>query len=239
MSFFKLLKANLGIKEDKDTTTAIVDGHKLTVERADSTAPMGMRVGGLVDYPMAPITVANALGSLIEVSTGNQILAISSCRFDGFTTFRAYLRSQSSKVEFIQITATGTDGNWKVEEAVLYSTFFIDFPQSEDEWANYLDGGIGQITYTNDEGTEYNRVTGDQTSDFIDPLHVKETLVFAANGESGSIAQNQFHLYERALGESSEYVLTEVTENEKLAVVHFFYGIPLPIADIKFIQTNS
>jgi hypothetical protein len=238
-SFFKLLKANLGIKENLDTTTTVVDGHKISVDRADSTAPLGMRVGGIVTYPSSAVVVAQALGSLIKVSGNTQIVALSSCRFGEFTTFRAYLKAQVDDVEFLQITATGTDGAWKVEEVVLYSSFFIDFPTTEEDWASYLDGGIGQINYQNDEGTEYNRVTGDQTTDFLEPLHVTETLLYSADGMSGDVASNQFHLYERALGEASEFVLTEVTESEKNACVHFFYGIPLAINDVKFIPTNS
>jgi hypothetical protein len=233
---FNLFKASVGIKKE-ETTKTVVDGHTIEVGRVDANLPLNLRIGSLASFPESRLLVVQTLGSVINVSAKSQdskVQAIGSYKIGDHKLYRAYITLQPEDNEFIQIlTHTDLEGKVVVDEAILFSSFFFDYPQDDEGWQYYRDA-FNSETYTNPEGNEYNRVTMGETK-------TRFTLVYSADGEKGADVEIEYQLWERGLtDDSSEFVLIEVFDMVETdqATVKFYTGIPLNINDIKFIPTN-
>ena len=231
-----LFKASVGVNKKPETTKTVVNGHTIEVERIDAKLRLDIRIGALVSFPESRIPIVQALGSSINVSAKSQdskILAIGSYHLGDYKVYRTYITQESDNQEFIQIlTHEDKDGKIIVDEAVLFSSFFIDYPTNEDGWQYYRDA-FNSETYTNDLGQEYNRVTEGET-------HANFTLVYSPDGSKGEDLEIEYQLYERNLSDdSSEFTLVEITDHVEKgkAEVWFYTGIPLSISEVKFIPT--
>lgn len=236
----------------KETATLVVDGQNIKVERVDHWLPQGLRVGSLVTLNESWFLVNQALGGSAPTPplTG-KISAISSIvigesSLNPIKLIRAYMADSDTFIQFTMqltevVTAPVLPSAYKLIEVHLFQTVFTDYP---DDWEPVLGpDGLGQLIFTDNDGHEFTRVTGN--GDYSKPENATENGIFDPAGQTGWVTDLNYHLYERQLNpDTTESLLIQVEEMREQngkpgdsAVVTYSVGIGLPTS-ISFIPTT-
>ena len=233
----------------KKVETIKVDGQK--VERLDSWLPQGLRIGSIVTLNENWFSINQAFGGSAPTpeTMNHTVKMISSLVINsGIKLVRAYLTDDL----YIQFTMQFTQpaplalplppSAYKLIEIHLFQVVFTDFPT---DWESVLGpDGLGQYIFTDNDGHEFHRVTGN--GDYCEPQSAVERGISDAAGQTGWVTDINYHLYERQLdATSTESLLIQVEEVREQngqpgdsAYVSFAVGIDLPTTT-SFIPTNS
>ncbi|MFL6634410.1 MAG: DUF2491 family protein [Massilia sp.] len=209
--------------------------------RADDAAPLGARIGSVVQIQMSPIIRAQANGSLIAMpaAADTRILAVSQIRLQPSTElYRLYLDKgdDAADEKFLQVFC-GDDG--RVAE-VLYCTqlarIIPETADDQDAYTGMAGYGLGDAGYTlwreqladmlgaaelatvfgDADRVDYTRDAGAPDAQFVQPFKGRETRIDDAEGMHGLRQEMYFMPYVRQLADGSrEYLLitTEIVES--------------------------
>jgi hypothetical protein len=226
-SYVRAVAANKGITQGE--------------HHADAAAPMGARIGSVVQLQCSPIIRAQAGGSLIATPSAadTRILAVSQIRLEPHTElYRLYLDKgdDDAKEKFLQVFC-GDDG--KVAEVLYCTQLARVIPETADDQDAYTGAaghGLGDPGYTLwreqladmlDAATldtvfgaldrvDYTRDAGAPDAQFVKPFEGRETRIDDAAGVHGLRQQMYFMPYVRTLADGGrEYLLitTEIVES--------------------------
>jgi hypothetical protein len=209
--------------------------------RADAAAPLGARIGSVVQLQCSPIIRAQANGSLVGMPDAGdtRILAVSQIRLvPEVELYRLYLDKgdADAKEKFLQVFC-GDDG--RVAEVLYCTQLARVIPETADDQDAYMGVagyGLGDAGYTLwreqlagmlDEATlatvfggadrlDYTRDAGAPDAAFVAPFKGRETRLDDAEGVHGLRQQLYFMPYVRMLPDGGrEYLLitTEIVES--------------------------
>jgi hypothetical protein len=209
--------------------------------RPDDGAPLGARIGSVVQLQRSPIIRAQANGSLIAMpgDGDTRVLALSQLRLEpGTTLYRLYLATGDTddKERFLQLLGT---------DEILYCTQIARMiPETAEDqeaftgsagyglgdpgytlWREQLAGMLGEAELATVFGDadrvekdriDYVRDAGNPGAPFVPPFTGHEIRIDDAQGEHGLRQQLYYMPYVRSLqGGGREYLLitTEIVES--------------------------
>jgi hypothetical protein len=211
------------------------------VVRPDEGAPLGARIGSLVQVQRSPVIRAQAMGSLIAMPGDGDIrvLALSQLRLEPDTElYRLYLATGDTDDHEVFLQVFGApDGS--VQELLFCTQLARIIPETEDDQRAYTGAagyGLGDATYTlwrqqladtldaatlqtvfgDGDSIEYARDAGAAGAAFYPPFRGSETRIDDAAGKEGLRQELYFMPYVRQLeGGAREYLLitTEIVES--------------------------
>lgn len=213
--------------------------------RVDEGLPLGIRIGGMVQFDTVSFILAGSGGSLVEPPSGDftEVVAYGKIALpsDGMTMHRFYLKDEKHVLRII----TDRNGNVEDGETVLFSLHSEQVPDTEEEWNAWLgdpdrpDIGfwIGYYLFElpdSDPVVQYARMIGDDSDGQIGSLSLVEYVYASPQGE-GERVNRKLMPYGRCLSDTSEtpeYLTVSSVEGNNEAWVEILVGIPVMPATI-------
>jgi len=210
-------------------------------ERPEEGAPLGARIGSVVQVQRSPVIRAQAMGSLIAMPADGdtRVLALSQLRLEPDTElYRLYLATGDTDDHEVFLQVFGAhDG--AVEEILFCTQLARIIPETWDDQQAYTGAagyGLGDQSYTlwreqlagqlddatlstvfgDGDSIDYTRDAGAPGAAFYPPFRGSETRIDDAEGKRGLRQELYFMPYVRQLaGGGKEYLLitTEIVES--------------------------
>ena len=227
-----LVRALAG-KEGGRTLYQILTGKKSG--RVDKDFPLNLRIHARVKLDLTPYYLAEGkLAMSLPAGTGT-ISAIGVIRHgDDMVDYMVRIAPDSVEENKTTLLLVETMGG--EVSAKIFTQAHEVFPQSERDWAAWLDApeGIIGIRYLTspDNGPVYERVWGN--GDYVDPMDVSEELITNGSGENTKVNDLLEMMYARDVtGDggaklTEEYALVMAINEERIVI---FLGVPITLVE--------
>jgi hypothetical protein len=212
-------------------------------KRIDLTAPLGIRVGGMVSINCPDFILADGKLKIRGPQEDLYVTSYGQFRLGDYKGHRFYMGA-GDKLFMLQVIE---NEKGQIDECKLFSLFDEIMPPDWDFWLNDNDGSIGLSEFDIKDGTKYFRAweneseqkavcdqVGQITSlNHIPPVEIRESIYMDPYGDQVESVGHMTMLYGRNIVEGiDEFMFVGVAEDKTGASVQITIGIPLGATDI-------
>lgn len=197
--------------------------------------PLGIRIGSVVSIDATLFTLCQEDSYVEYPGKDFKVNHFGKYTLGGICFYRFYL--ETSKESNYLLEVAETESTKKIESITLYQLIDQVFPESEEEWDDWLgdEGHLGGYNFESPDEVQYRRVYG-STSNKIDPVEVIETV----NTEKNTTTVNHlFMTYQRNmdLGQNlgfNELLWVSASEEDggDSAYIDIWAGLELKSSDL-------
>jgi hypothetical protein len=202
-------------------------------QRIDGNWPMGLRLGCTVRIDPSLFILAGDAINVAQPSGDCAVSAAGSYAYGGATFHRIFVKDLAGQEFCLQL---GVEADGRVAEAILYQMLDEVFPESSDDWDNWLNdenGLIGYRDFSTPDGTGYQRMWDPNGADHIEPREYEERLTDDPYVEQVMNLAHAAMLYARRVDDTTvEYALVDKIEDDDGASVQISAGIEVPVVSL-------